>query len=92
MARYAITVCDEEQCGIVGYSTSAEKAEAKMARELKKRSKKLRKAKVPRGSVRGEVRELERGIPAAKPLYVGHEYYGDGERPTRRRRAERPAE
>ncbi len=82
MPKYEITVCDGESCGIVGTARDPEVAKRKLTRELKRRGKKFRKAKVPVGMVRGEVREVVRGIPADKALYEGEERYGE---PVKRR-------
>ena len=90
MPKYEITVCDGETCGVVGSARDAEKAKRKLARELKKRAKKMRKQKVPVGVVRGEVREVVRGMPADQAIYEGEERYGEPAK--RRQRRSRPLE
>ena len=87
MAKYEVTVCDGETCGVVGSARDPEVAKRKLARELKKRAKGMRKSKIPKGIVRGEVREVVRGVPADQAIYEGEERYGEpaARRPRRRR-------
>ena len=85
MPRFEISVCDGETCSVVGRSNNPDVAKRKLAREVRKRARKLKGQKIPEGTVRGEVRQLDRGIPAEEALYVAEEHYG----PPRKRRPRR---
>lgn len=87
MPRFEITVCDGTTCGVIGRSNDPETAKKKLKRAVKKRAKDLELQDVPEGVVRGEVRELHRGVPADEAIYEAERRYGP---PAKRRRKATP--
>jgi len=85
MPKYRISVCDGNECEELT-ANDPEVAKRKMTRAMRKRAKKLRKDKTPEGRIVGEVREVNRGILADKPMYTGKEEYGTPSRGGRRSR------
>ena len=90
MPKYRISICDQNECEELT-ANDPEVAKRKMTKAMRKRAKKFRKDKAPEGRVVGEVREVNRGILADKPMYTGKEEYGTPSK-SRRSRKQKPAE
>lgn len=85
--RFHASICEDGTCTDIGEFRDQAKAEARVAKEAKKRWKKHSKEKIPKGHIHGEVRGVEGGIYDSKPVYETEINAGEPKPKVKRRRA-----
>ncbi len=85
--RWSATLCDEGTCDDLGEFRDQAKAEARVAKEAKKRWRRHSKEKIPKGHIHGEVRGVEGGVYDSKPVYETEMNAGEPVPKVKRRRS-----